>query len=59
MTPQVSPRLALAFIEDALAIASFAAEQGYPEDADAMRLWAAKVRRELRQQREERRRVLA
>lgn len=43
----MSPVLARAFAEDALAVASFAEAQGFPEDAERMRAWANKVRSEL------------
>lgn len=42
-----SPRLALAFAEDALALADFAEKNGFPEDAMRVREFAAKVRAEL------------
>lgn len=38
-----SPRMALAFREDALAIASWASSLGYEEDAEAMRAFAARL----------------
>lgn len=43
----LSPVMALAFAEDALAIASWAEAQGFQEDARAMREFAIKVRREI------------
>lgn len=50
--PPVPSKLARAFAEDAVAIASWADAQGYPEDARAMREFASKilavVRREVR-----------
>ena len=43
----VRPVIALAFAEDAMAIASWAEQQGFPEDAAAMRRFSQKVRAEL------------
>lgn len=42
-----SPVIALAFAEDALALASFAEAHGFPEDAARVRQFAEKVRAEL------------
>lgn len=39
-----SPVLAMAFAEDAMALASWADAQGFPEDAERMREFARKVR---------------
>jgi len=39
-----SPVLALAFAEDAMALASWAEAQGFPDDAERMREFARKVR---------------
>jgi len=39
-----SPVLAMAFAEDAMALASWADAQGFPEDAERMRQFADKVR---------------
>lgn len=44
---KLSPVIALAFAEDAQAIASWAEAQGFPEDARAMREFATKIRREI------------
>jgi hypothetical protein len=41
--PAVSAKLARAFAEDAVAIASWAAAHGFEEDAAAMREFAVKV----------------
>ena len=41
--PPVSAKLARAFAEDAVAIASWAEEHGFIEDAEAMRDFATKV----------------
>ena len=42
-----SPVLALAFAEDALALASWAEAQGFPDDAARLREFSAKVRAQL------------
>lgn len=41
------PVIALTFAEDAMAIASWAEQQGFPEDAEAMRRFSQKVRSEI------------
>ena len=46
MTP--GPTLAKAWIEDAIAIASLAESQGFPEDAQVMREFAQKLQRQWR-----------
>lgn len=51
MNEKLSPVLALAFAEDALAVASWAEAQGFPEDAEAMREFASKVRSQIPQSR--------
>lgn len=46
---KISPTLALAYAEDAAAIASWAEAQGFSEDAERMREFAVKVRRQIPQ----------
>lgn len=41
--PPVSAKLARAFAEDAVAVASWAEKHGFAEDAEAMRGFASKV----------------
>lgn len=45
--PPVSAKLARAFAEDAVAIASWAEEHGFRDDAAAMREFANKIQRGL------------
>lgn len=44
---QIRPVIAQAFVEDALAVASYCEAQGFNEDAERMRQWAEKHRAEI------------
>lgn len=45
--PARSPVIALAFVEDALAVASYAEACGFTEDAERMRAWARELRERI------------